>query len=40
MFNFPLYINQVPDAVLDKRSAAWNKGRAWINGAKKEVVEA
>nr|QRX38999.1 gibberellic acid methyltransferase [Quercus robur] len=34
------WLSQVPDAVLDKRSAAWNKGRAWINGAKKEVVEA
>lgn len=40
MFNFPLYINQIPDAVLDKRSASWNKGRVWIDGAKKEVVEA
>lgn len=26
--------------MLDKRSAAWNKERAWIDGAKKEVVEA
>lgn len=26
--------------MLDKRSSAWNKGRAWIDGAKKEVVEA
>jgi hypothetical protein len=26
--------------VLDNRSPAWNKGRAWIDGAKGEVVEA
>ena len=26
--------------MLDKRSPAWNKGKAWIDGAKKEVVEA
>lgn len=32
--------NQIPDAVLEKTSAAWNKGRVWIDGAKKEVVEA
>lgn len=31
---------QVPDEVLDKKSGAWNKGRAWIEGAKQEVVEA
>ncbi|KAF2314588.1 hypothetical protein GH714_027791 [Hevea brasiliensis] len=34
------WLSQIPDAVLDKRSAAWNKGRVWIDGAKKEVVEA
>ncbi|KAH7532261.1 hypothetical protein FEM48_Zijuj04G0001100 [Ziziphus jujuba var. spinosa] len=34
------WLSQIPDAVLDRRSAAWNKGRAWIDGAKKEVVEA
>lgn len=25
---------------MDKRLGAWNKGRAWIDGAKKEVVQA
>lgn len=35
-----LLIYQIPEAVLDKRSAAWNKGRAWIEGAKEEVIEA
>lgn len=33
-------IMQIPGSVLDKRSLAWNKGKAWIDGAKKEVVEA
>ena len=26
--------------MLDKKSASWNRGRAWIDGAKKEVVDA
>lgn len=26
--------------MLDERSPAWNRGRAWIDGANKEVVEA
>ncbi|XXG50967.1 hypothetical protein AAC387_Pa02g4848 [Persea americana] len=34
------WLSQIPGSVLDKRSLAWNKGRAWIDGAKKEVVEA
>ncbi|XP_043807447.1 gibberellic acid methyltransferase 2 isoform X2 [Manihot esculenta] len=34
------WLSQIPDAVLEKTSAAWNKGRVWIDGAKKEVVEA
>lgn len=34
------WLSQIPETVLDKRSSAWNKGRAWIDGAKKEVVEA
>ncbi|XP_058079558.1 gibberellic acid methyltransferase 2 [Magnolia sinica] len=34
------WLSQIPEVVLDKRSPAWNKGRAWIDGAKKEVVEA
>lgn len=25
---------------MDKKSAAWNKGRAWIDGGREEVVEA
>ncbi|KAF5725541.1 gibberellic acid methyltransferase 2 [Tripterygium wilfordii] len=34
------WLSQIPDAVVDKASPAWNKGRAWIDGAKEEVVEA
>nr|QRX38987.1 gibberellic acid methyltransferase [Ginkgo biloba] len=34
------WMSQIPEAVLDKNSPAWNKGRAWIDGARKEVVEA
>ncbi|GMY16066.1 gibberellic acid methyltransferase [Fagus crenata] len=34
------WLSKIPDTVLDKRSPAWNKGRAWIDGAKREVVEA
>ncbi|XP_077230623.1 gibberellic acid methyltransferase 2-like [Tasmannia lanceolata] len=34
------WLSKIPEAVLDKRSPAWNKGRAWIDGAKEEVVEA
>ncbi|XP_068661025.1 gibberellic acid methyltransferase 2-like [Aristolochia californica] len=34
------WLSKIPEEVLDKRSPAWNKGRAWIDGAKKEVVEA
>lgn len=31
---------QIPDPVQDMSSPAWNAGRAWIDGAKAEVVEA
>ncbi|MQL92639.1 hypothetical protein Taro_025267 [Colocasia esculenta] len=34
------WLSQIPESVLDRRSPAWNKGRAWIDGAKEEVVEA
>lgn len=34
------WLSKVPEAVLDERSPAWNEGRAWIDGAKKEVVDA
>ncbi|KAF6147755.1 hypothetical protein GIB67_006728 [Kingdonia uniflora] len=34
------WLSQIPETVLDKKSPAWNEGRAWIDGAKKEVVEA
>ncbi|KAL5995018.1 Gibberellic acid methyltransferase 2 [Asimina triloba] len=34
------WLSQIPEAVLDHGSPAWNKGRAWIDGANKEVVEA
>lgn len=30
---------QIPEAVLDKNSPSWNQGRAWIDGARKDVVE-
>ncbi|RWR79645.1 gibberellic acid methyltransferase 2 isoform X2 [Cinnamomum micranthum f. kanehirae] len=34
------WLSQIPKPVLDNTSLAWNKGRAWIDGAKEEVVEA
>ncbi|XP_030524543.2 gibberellic acid methyltransferase 2-like isoform X1 [Rhodamnia argentea] len=34
------WLSQIPEEVTDKSSPAWNKGRAWIDGAKEEVVEA
>eukprot|EP00253_Pinus_taeda_P028023 PITA_28023 len=34
------WMSRIPEAVLDKSSPAWNQGRAWIDGARKEVVEA
>ncbi|OMO57808.1 SAM dependent carboxyl methyltransferase [Corchorus olitorius] len=34
------WLSKIPETVLDKRSAAWNKGRVWIEGSKIEVVEA
>lgn len=34
------WLSEIPKVVLDKTSPAWNKGRAWIEGANKEVVEA
>ncbi|KAK9122517.1 hypothetical protein Sjap_012119 [Stephania japonica] len=34
------WLSQIPESVVDKRSRAWNEGRAWIDGAKREVVEA
>ncbi|PKI65591.1 hypothetical protein CRG98_013984 [Punica granatum] len=34
------WLSQIPGEVLDKGSRTWNKGRAWIDGAKEEVVEA
>ncbi|GLT39390.1 hypothetical protein SLA2020_135830 [Shorea laevis] len=34
------WLSKIPDAVLDKTSRSWNRGRVWIEGAKKEVVEA
>lgn len=34
------WLSQIPEKVVDKSSPAWNQGRAWIDGAKAEVVEA
>ncbi|KAK1317193.1 Gibberellic acid methyltransferase 2 [Acorus calamus] len=34
------WLSQIPETVLDKDSPAYNKGRAWIEGARKEVLEA
>lgn len=34
------WISQIPESVVDKNSPAYNRGRAWIDGAPKEVVEA
>ncbi|CAN8252988.1 unnamed protein product [Cochlearia groenlandica] len=34
------WISQIPEKVLEKGSKRWNKGRTWIEGAKKEVVDA
>lgn len=34
------WMSRIPEAVLDKNSHAWNQGRAWIDGARNEVVEA
>lgn len=34
------FFRQIPEEVTNKSLAAWNKGRAWIDGAKEEVVEA
>ncbi|WOL18033.1 gibberellic acid methyltransferase 2 isoform X1 [Canna indica] len=34
------WLSKIPAAVLDEKSKAWNKGRVWIDGARKEVVEA
>lgn len=31
---------QIPEEVTDKSSPAWNKGRAWIDGAEEDVVQA
>ncbi|CAG7887717.1 gibberellic acid methyltransferase 1 isoform X1 [Brassica rapa] len=34
------WLSQVPEKVMEKGSKTWNKGRAWIQGAEGEVVEA
>nr|QRX38988.1 gibberellic acid methyltransferase [Ginkgo biloba] len=34
------WMSKIPVAVVDKNSKAWNQGRAWIDSARKEVVEA
>ncbi|KAL0712619.1 hypothetical protein Bca4012_019597 [Brassica carinata] len=34
------WLSQIPEKVMEKGSRTWNKGRVWIQGAEKEVVEA
>ncbi|XP_077234492.1 gibberellic acid methyltransferase 2-like [Tasmannia lanceolata] len=34
------WLSKIPEGVLDKRLPAWNKGRAWIDSAKEEVIDA
>ncbi|CAA7025374.1 unnamed protein product [Microthlaspi erraticum] len=34
------WLSQIPEKVMEKGSKTWNKGRVWIEGAEKEVVEA
>ncbi|ERM97195.1 hypothetical protein AMTR_s00119p00041570 [Amborella trichopoda] len=34
------WLSQIPKRVLQKSSGAWNKGRAWIDGAEADVVAA
>ncbi|XP_023634894.1 gibberellic acid methyltransferase 1 isoform X2 [Capsella rubella] len=34
------WLSQIPEKVMEKGSKSWNKGRVWIEGAEKEVVEA
>ncbi|KAH9295711.1 hypothetical protein KI387_039299, partial [Taxus chinensis] len=34
------WMSRIPEAVLDKDSFTYNRGRAWIDGAPKQVVEA
>ncbi|KFK27207.1 hypothetical protein AALP_AA8G349700 [Arabis alpina] len=34
------WLSQIPEKVLEKGSKTWNKGKTWIEGAKKEVVDA
>ncbi|KAF8113968.1 hypothetical protein N665_0043s0041 [Sinapis alba] len=34
------WLSQIPEKVMEKGSKTWNKGRAWIQGAEGEVVEA
>ncbi|XP_010438760.1 PREDICTED: gibberellic acid methyltransferase 1-like [Camelina sativa] len=33
------WLSQIPEKVMEKGSKSWNKGRVWIEGAEKEVVE-
>ncbi|PKA60304.1 Gibberellic acid methyltransferase 2 [Apostasia shenzhenica] len=34
------WLSRIPEPVMDRKSAAWNRGRVWIDGAKEEVVDA
>ena len=39
-YSLCFYNGQIPECVIDKNSLAYNRGRAWIDGAPKEVVKA
>lgn len=34
------WMSRIPEAVLNKNSPSWNRGKAWIDGAPQEVVKA
>ncbi|KAG2333211.1 hypothetical protein Bca52824_004391 [Brassica carinata] len=34
------WLSKIPEKVLEKGSRTWNKGKTWIEGTKKEVVDA
>ncbi|CAA7062596.1 unnamed protein product [Microthlaspi erraticum] len=34
------WLSQIPEKVLEKGSKTWNRGRTWIEGAEREVVDA
>nr|QRX38992.1 gibberellic acid methyltransferase [Phalaenopsis aphrodite] len=34
------WLSRIPEAVLSRQSSGWNKGRVWIDGANRDVVDA